>query len=222
MNTLVIFSVLGIFGGVLCAVGDILFDLKGPGNQKLGTSKNIDSNWSKMSDWRFGASILCAYIGDCCVALGILSLAYRMYDRSPVLAYITGICGVAGSIGGFFVHTLVCLQALIYKGITEKSTFEAADYTLEKIYRQVMVTFFLAYAILMIPCVCSVIAILNGTLDVPVWCVLLNSIVFLIIGVALRKIDPKRFQDLPGIVMPSLGLSMIGVIGLIDLLQGSL
>ena len=35
----------------------------------------------------------------------------------------------------------------------------------------------------------------------------------------LRKIDPRVFQDLPGIVMPSLGLSMIGVIGLINLLQ---
>lgn len=49
-----VFSLLGLIGGLLCATGDILFDLKGPGNQKLGTSKNIDSNWAKMADWRFG------------------------------------------------------------------------------------------------------------------------------------------------------------------------
>lgn len=40
----------------------------------------------------------------------------------------------------------------------------------------------------------------------------LNSIVFLIIGVLFRKINPNKFQDLPGIIMPSLGLAMTGVI----------
>ena len=48
-----IFSIMGLIGGLLCCVGDLLFDLKGKGNKKLGTSKNIDSNWSKMAEWRF-------------------------------------------------------------------------------------------------------------------------------------------------------------------------
>ena len=61
MNML--FSVLGLIGGLLCCAGDILFDYKGAGNKKLGTSKNIDSNWIKMSEWRFGASIFCAIFG---------------------------------------------------------------------------------------------------------------------------------------------------------------
>lgn len=59
MNML--FSILGLSGGILCAIGDILFDLKGRGNKKLGTSKNIDSNWIHMAYWRFGASILAAF-----------------------------------------------------------------------------------------------------------------------------------------------------------------
>ena len=59
-----VFSILGLIGGLLCCAGDILFDLKGRGNQKLGTSKNIDSNWTKMADWRFGSSIVLAMIGD--------------------------------------------------------------------------------------------------------------------------------------------------------------
>lgn len=52
-----VFSVFGLIGGLLCCTGDILFDLKGKGNKKLGTSKNIDSNWLKMADWRFGLSL---------------------------------------------------------------------------------------------------------------------------------------------------------------------
>ena len=38
------FSVLGLIGGILLAIGEILFDFKGKGNEKLGTSGNIDSN----------------------------------------------------------------------------------------------------------------------------------------------------------------------------------
>lgn len=44
---------------------------------------------------------------------------------------------------------------------------------------------------------------------------LLNSIVFLIISVLFRKINLDKFQDLPGIIMPSLGLAMTGVIGIV-------
>ncbi len=64
-----VFSCLGLIGGLLCCTGDILFDLKGAGNEKLGTSKNIDSNWVKMADWRFGLSIALAMIGDALVGL---------------------------------------------------------------------------------------------------------------------------------------------------------
>jgi len=39
VNTNLIFSIAGLIGGLLCCVGDVLFDLKGAGNQKLGTSK---------------------------------------------------------------------------------------------------------------------------------------------------------------------------------------
>lgn len=43
-----VFAILGIFGGIIAGTGDMLLDLKGKGNQKLGTSKNIDSNWLTM------------------------------------------------------------------------------------------------------------------------------------------------------------------------------
>ena len=46
-----IFSIMALIDGLLCCTGDLLFDLKGKGNKKLGTSKNIDSNWSKMAEW---------------------------------------------------------------------------------------------------------------------------------------------------------------------------
>ena len=62
------------------------------------------------------------------------------------------------------------------------------------------------------------IAVLNGLLGVPKWMDLLNSIVFLVIGVLFRKINPSKFQDLPGIIMLSVGLAMIGIIGIVSYL----
>ncbi len=63
MKVNIIFGMLGIAGGILCAVGDMLFDLKGKGNEKLGISGNIDSNWLKMPYWRFNTSILVTFLG---------------------------------------------------------------------------------------------------------------------------------------------------------------
>lgn len=197
---MLLFSILGLCGGLLCCVGDILFDLKGAGNEKLGTSKNIDSNWMRMSEWRFGASILCAFFGDAGVGFGFCSIASQIS-------------------GGFFVHSMLCIQAVIYKRIMSKGedNFEIADHTLEGLYKAITVPFFLSYLILMAADLCLVIAILIGALNVPKWMAALNSIVFLIIGVTLRKINPKTFQDLPGIIMPSLGLAMVGLIGIVAL-----
>ena len=75
------------------------------------------------------------------------------------------------------------------------------------------------YIVLMVADICILIAVLHGDLNVPKWMALLNSIVFLLIGVLFRKINPDKFQDLPGIIMPSLGLAMTGVIGIVAYLN---
>ena len=216
---MLLFSILGLCGGLLCCVGDILFDLKGAGNEKLGTSKNIDSNWMRMSEWRFGASILCAFFGDAGVGFGFCSIASQISGGYPTLAMVMSILAFVGCIGCFFVHSMLCIQAVIYKRIMSKGedNFEIADHTLEGLYKAITVPFFLSYLILMAADVCLVIAILIGALNVPKWMAALNSIVFLIIGVTLSKINPKTFQDLPGIIMPSLGLAMVGLIGIVAL-----
>lgn len=83
-----IFSILGLAGGILCAIGDILFDLKGKGNKKLGTSGNIDSNWEHMAYWRFGVSILTAFTGDVLPGFGFLSLVNQIWPANAGLAAV--------------------------------------------------------------------------------------------------------------------------------------
>ena len=212
-----IFSIMGLIGGLLCCVGDLLFDLKGKGNKKLGTSKNIDSNWSKMSEWRFGLSIIFAMFGVILLGFGFYAIANMIRENNVILSNLILITGFIGCIGGLFIHSMLCIQAVIYKRITDngKTNFELADNTLEGFYKTIIFPFMLIYCVLMIADICVAVAVLNGALGVPKWMASLNSIVFLIIGVLFRKINPDKFQDLPGIIMPSLGLAMIGVIGIV-------
>ncbi len=213
-----IFSVLGLVGGILCAVGDILFDLKGKGNQKLGTSGNIDSNWIKMAYWRFGASILAAFLGDALIGFGFYSLAEQVGAGNRALAAGIGVFGYVSVIAGFFTHSVLCIQAIIYKKIMETDNFKLADDTLEAYYRAVLPPFVIGWLFMLVAAGCVVAAILTGLLDVPKWFVLLNPFVFLLVGVGLRKMKPQWFYDLPGIILPSLGMGMYGLIGIVSLL----
>lgn len=212
-----IFSIMALIGGLLCCVGDVLFDLKGKGNKKLGTSKNIDSNWNKMAEWRFGLSIIFAMFGVILLGFGFYAIGDMVRENNIILSNWIFVTGFIGCIGGLFVHSLLCIQAVIYKRITDngKKNFELADNTLEGFYKTIMFPFFLTYSVLMIADICIAVAVLSGALGVPRWMTLLNSIVFLLIGMLFRKINPDKFQDLPGIIMPSLGLAMIGVIGIV-------
>lgn len=216
-----IFSIMALVGGLLCSIGDILFDLKGKGNKKLGTSKNIDSNWSKMKEVRFKLSIIFAMFGVILLGFGFYAISDMIKESNVMLSNVILITGFIGCVGGLFIHSLLCVQAIIYKRITDngKTNFEIANNTLEGFYSAIIFPFMLLYVVLMLADILVSVSILTGALNVPKWMALLNSVVFLIIGVLFRKINPDKFQDLPGIIMPSLGLSMIGVIGIVSYLN---
>ncbi len=215
---LMTFSVLGLIGGLLCAAGDILFDFKGRGNEKTGPGGNVDTNWIHMADWRFIASIICAFFGDIFAMLGLYSLGMQIADEKPVLGCVTAIAGCAGTVGGVLIHTTLCLQPLLYKRLMEAGHPELIDSVLTSLYKAIAFPFFFGYILLMTPAVTTIIVIVTGSLDVPMWFVLLNPLVFLPVGILFRKMNPVLFQDLPGIIMPSIGLAMLGLTGIVNLM----
>lgn len=170
-----------------------------------------------MSEWRFGLSIICAMFGIILVGFGFYAIADMLRKNNLLLSNLILITGFIGCIGGLFVHSMLCIQAIIYKRITNngKANYDIADNTLEGFYKAIYPPFSLSYIVLMSTDICIMIAVLNGSLGAPKWMALLNSIVFLIIGILFRKINPNKFQDLPGIIMPSLGLAMTVVIGIV-------
>ena len=83
---------------------------------------------------------------------------------------------------------------------------------------RLFVPFFTLYTMLVIiPAIAVMAFIIKGVLPLPLWCVLLNPVVFQIIGFILRATKLKIFIDAPSCCAASLGLAAYGVLALISL-----
>ncbi len=214
-----VYSIMGLLGGVTCAIGDMLLDLKGKDNVKLGKSSVIESNWTKMANIRFKISIVLGFFGSFMCSLGIYSLSRQILEQNEVLSEVLVLVTIIMAMTGFFIHTFCCIAPITYKAVIKGEDFELADNTIEALFSAVKILFFALYLfIMLVPTGITIYCILGGLIHVPTWFVILNPLVFLIVGVLFRVISPKYFYDLPGICMPSLGIGMFGLIGIINLL----
>ena len=210
-----IMAVIGICGGLLCVVADLLLDLKGADNKKLGKRGYIDSKWEEMSHWRFVASDIIAMFAVPMYTCGFLALANRFIGEYTGLEVTAKVIFLCGAMGGFMIHTIVCLMPTIYKDIMEAGTFTMAEKVISDTFKQIYVPFISLYCMLVIlPAGIVIYAIAAGILPLPLWCILLNPVVFQVIGLLLRATKLKCFIDVPSICAASLGLSMYGVLAL--------
>lgn len=218
--TNIVYGIIGIIGGLLCAVGDILIDLKGRDNVESGKEpKLINSSWDRMAPWRFTLSILIATIGVPMTVLGGITLANIVAESSAFMGNFLLIAVVAGGVGGFFIHASICLLPIIYLKIKEFAGSDVAEQVVYHKWDAIKVPFMFMYLILIaLTSILVIISICLQYLAVPIWCVILNPLAFSIIGIMLRLVCKKLFYDLPGIIMPSMGLAMYGVLILIALL----
>ena len=74
------------------------------------------------------------------MGFGFYAIADMIIENNKILSNIILITGFIGCIDGLFVHGLLCIQAIIYKRITDngKTNFEIADNTLEGLYKAIM------------------------------------------------------------------------------------
>ena len=199
----------------MCAVADCLLDLKGAANKKLGKGSYIDSKWSEMAHWRFVASGVIVMFAVPMYTCGFFALVSQLTAEHIALATTARVIFLCGAMGGFMIHTFLCLMPTIYKDITEADTFTLAEKVISDIFKQIYVPFITLYCMLVIlPAGIVMYAIAAGILPLPLWCVLLNPVVFQVIGWLLRATKLKCFIDAPSICAASLGLAMYGVLAL--------
>lgn len=213
-----VFGLLGFLGGILCAAGDILFDYKGRGSEKLGRYKFMESAWAGMAPWRFKVSILLASAGVPLYFLGFTSLALQMRPANSGFALAFWLVSMVGSVGGIFIHVLLCCFPLLYKTMLKNGRpFAEVEQALNAVFDAVKLPFFILYiCIVVVPSCLFAVAVAAGYLALPLWSILLTPLCLMVVGVSLRLLKKEWFNDLPGIVMPSLGLAMLGLLAAVN------
>jgi len=211
-------SIIGIIGGLICAIADMLLDIKGKDNIKCGTNKMLDSNWQYMKEWRFSTSAIMAMIAVPMYSMGVISLGNQIGIHNELLGNGLKLSIFVGGMGGFFIHVFICTVPVIYKVIIKNNDFELADRVLNRAFKVVRVPFGVLYLVLMIfPTLIVCCSIVTGLLNVPTWFVLLNPVAFQLLGWLLRILKKEWFYEVPAICAASLGLAMFGVIGVMNL-----
>jgi hypothetical protein len=206
----IVFGALGILGGLLCLSGNLLLDCKGQGNETLGKYKFIESNWDKMSEWRFKTSTLFAAVGVPLYFLGFTSLAMQITDKQLSIFY--WIACVIGSVGGVFIHGLLCIFPVLYKMLLSNCTFEDTENVLNVLYHTIKIPFFFHYAFLVIiPSILVGCALICNYLSLPIWFIVFTHMSTMLIGLLLKSIFKR---DFPGIT--SFGIAMAGLMAIIN------
>lgn len=213
-----LYPLLGILGGLFCAVGDCLIDLKGRDNRTLGGGDMVNSNWLTMQRWRFQVSFLLGFLGVPCIMLGGVFLGEQMKVADENLGQLFQNSMMIGCIGGFFIHSILCIIPILFQELRKITDEEKSCHVIMVIWNTVAIPFLLFYFLMIvISSLLMITAVYHGVLDVPTWFLLLNPLVFAIMGVLIRKMFPKYCYELPGIFMPSLGLSMYGLISWVQM-----
>jgi len=217
-----LYGIFGIIGGLLCAFADILFDLKGKNNIKSGPARIIDSNWKIMSEWRFNVSIFVAAIGVPLYLLSFLGMSNQLAQSNKTVAMVFLVFSFVGASGGLFIHASVCLLPIISKSLTKNGVNEdIIESVISKIYKAVKIPLFVMFfCLVVVTSAVLIYAIIREYLNVPLIFVIFNPLGLILTGWLFRLINNKIFSDLPGIIMPSVGIAMIGLMTAITAIAG--
>ena len=212
------FGICGILGGLIMALADILLDLKGKNDTQPGQLHLIHSNWAGMHPTRFKASICLAAVGAPLQMLGVSAMAMVLSRCSQSFGLAFWLVCLVGLSGSFFIHTLICLFPVIYHAMQKNYKLDDIDFVINTLYNTVKLPFWMQYLFLVVLSGLGVIvALCAKLLPLSPWYILLTPPVLTIVGLGLRALCPKVFYDLPGIVMPSLGVGAIGLLAVLAL-----
>lgn len=215
MNNTVL-AIIGIMGGLTCAVADLFLDLKGPKNKKIGKLKVIDSMWEEMPHYRFVVSTVLAMFAVPMYCCAVIALSNMMMDSHYVFAITFKAIAMIGAMGGFMIHTYLNLCPTMYQIIKKDASFELAEKIVNATFRQIYVPFFTLYTMLVIiPAGMIIYAIISGMLAAPLWGIVLNPVVFQLVGFIFRATKLDIFIDAPSCCAASLGLGSYGILALI-------
>ena len=151
--------------------------------------------------------------------LGFMAMADQIHFVSLHLANVMWMVGLFGCAGGAFIHIIICLFPVIYKTMQPYHKLDEIDRVINGVYNAVKVPFWICYTLLVgVSSLIVMYATFRGYLHLSYWMMLLTPLSTTLIGLILRVIFPRTCYDLPGIILPSTGIGMIGLLAIINAL----
>ena len=177
--------------------------------------------------------VVLSYLVFWFMVLGICGTASMVFHCPPVVMRIlSNVCAWAPTIVLLVGFKFFCPKETIkdfYKrafglgiiGIIGGLLCAVADLAvdvIQSVFRQIYVPFFTLYSMLVIiPAMAVMGLIIGGLIQAPLWCVILNPVVFQLIGLIFRATKLDIFIDAPSCCAASLGLAAYGLLAVICL-----
>lgn len=215
MNINMMLSITGFAGGMLCFAGDLLAGILGKGDEKLGEKKMLHSNWAKIAPWRISVSQLLGTIGSLGIACGFYSFALLSQEKSSILYTAYLLSAILSMLAGPIIHYTAVLPISVCGELLKKNDIETAENILEQIQKSnLLLTFVFALLVMLGGSIATGVAIIKGYFTVPIWFLVFNQLVFIVLRSIILKVAGEKVGMLPG--MASLGLAlMLGMVGIV-------
>ena len=145
------FAFVGMLGGLICSIADYFLEYLGTlPNETLGAYGVIESAWADMAAWRFPASIWIAAVTVPMYVLGFLAIIRQMRSTHEKIGKLFGASALLGSLGGLFIHIMLCVLPVAYKYLIVNGSQALAVGTVDAMVGSFIVPFYAYYVFLII------------------------------------------------------------------------
>lgn len=145
------FALIGMLGGFVCSIADYFLEYLGTlPNETLGAYGVIESAWAEMAAWRFPASIWIAAVTVPMYVLGFIAITRQMRSTHQRTGVLFGASALLGSLGGLFIHIMLCVLPVAYQFLINNASRELAVGTIDAMVGSFIVPFYAYYVFLII------------------------------------------------------------------------
>ncbi len=206
--------VMGMSGAALLMVSDWLMGATGSGNQSNGV---VQSNWAKAAAWRYEASFLVAAVAVFFLYIGmkeairVMKLSRKRRDPwSSRMTQVFELGGTAAIVSTLFLHAKGCILPILYKKLYSTSLMGADMLAVvDEVFFYIAIPFYvLTVMVIVCTSVPYIYQILQNRIRVPRWYVLLNPMVFWVVGWIFRLFGVSVISDFTA-CMTSFGIMMM-------------
>lgn len=206
--------VIGMTGTALLMISDWLMGACGQGNVANGV---VQSNWAKGAAWRYEASFLIAAVAVFLLYSGMKEAVRQIRmtrSRKDIwtirMAQVFELGGTATIVSTLFIHAKGCILPILYKKLYSTSLMGADMLSVvDEVFFYISIPF---YVLSVIVIVCTSVPymyqVFRGRLRVPKWYIILNPMVFWVVGWILRLFNAYVITDFTA-CMVSFGLMMM-------------